>query len=224
VSSTSLTSESIVNTLSPCDNIVSLAVGATPDIVRVHEGVLCKSSSYFQRAMKPEWAELREDPHTIVLPDESLDIVKLYVQWLYSGSLGIPVAPTEKRPTYSEVAEAILIVLAEAYVFGEKRLDVSFKNAVLEIFAQVSTNYHWIPGPEALAVIIAGTCPSSPLRRFALDQLAHHASDRTEWDNEVSQYSHEVAIEVLRAIVKKRQPSKVRWEVSLKDYLEKVDI
>ena len=64
--------------------------------------------------MKPEWADQREDPPTIDLSDETFDTVKLYVQWLYSGSLRVSVVPTEIRPTYGEVAEAILVVLAEA--------------------------------------------------------------------------------------------------------------
>jgi hypothetical protein len=145
--------------------------------------------------LKPEWVELREVPDALDLNDECLDVVRLYVQWLYSGSLGTRVPrrvcripeqdisiwtsdepfeallaklPANLRnigifPSSDEADEAVLMLLANAYIFGDKRLDVPFKNAVLVKLAQVSRAYKSTPSTKILEVIFAGTCPGSPL-------------------------------------------------------------
>jgi hypothetical protein len=55
--------------------------------------------------------------------------------------------------------------------------------------------------------------------------IAHYAYDDEDWDKHVSRYSHEVAIEVLRAVVKgKRVPRMYwHWEELMENYVEKVE-
>jgi hypothetical protein len=108
--------------------VVKLAVGAKPDIVHAHQGVLCKSSEFFKNAMKPELAGRREDPGTIDLSDDSLDEVKLYVQWLYSDTINIKT--TEDSPSKERLheAETHYTVLVKAFIYGEKVMDTAYTN------------------------------------------------------------------------------------------------
>jgi hypothetical protein len=54
--------------------------------MRIHQDVLSRNSEYFKRVIKPEWAELREDPDLIDMgPMHSAQQVKSYLHWLYSG-------------------------------------------------------------------------------------------------------------------------------------------
>jgi hypothetical protein len=128
-------------------------------------------------------------------------------------------------PTSDEADEAVLMLLVKAYIFGDKRLDVPFKNAVLVKLAQVLRAYKSTPSTKILEVIHDGTCPGSPLRRLVVDMIAHYAYNDEYWDKQVNQYSHEVAVEVLRAVVKgKRSPRMYwHWEALMDDYVEKVD-
>jgi hypothetical protein len=116
------------------------------------------------------------------------------------------------------------MLLAKAYIFGDKRLDVPFKNAVLVELAQVSRASKSTPSTKILEVIFAGTCPGSPLRRLVVDMIAHYAYDE-DWDKHVSQYSHEVAIEVLRAVVKGERTPRMywHWEELIENYVEEVE-
>lgn len=54
----------------------------------IHQDVLSRNSEFFKRVVKPEWAELREDPDTIDMgPMHTAEEVKSYAHWLYSGSI-----------------------------------------------------------------------------------------------------------------------------------------
>ncbi|KAH7095108.1 hypothetical protein FB567DRAFT_586438 [Paraphoma chrysanthemicola] len=122
----------IATALDPCDPIVHLSVGSNGEIVRVHEGILYKLSEYFKRAMKPEWKNSRSDPDTIDLSEDSKDAVSLYVKWLYSSHVSLP--PLNKAPKDGLnwlKYEEICTLLAASYVFGERIIDVRFKNSIL---------------------------------------------------------------------------------------------
>ena len=157
--------------------------------------------------MKPEWADQREDPHTIDLSDEDLDVVRYYVQWLYSDKI-----EDSLDPTY--------VGLAKAYIFGDKRLDVSFRNAILNNYVALSMKHETYPGPEALGIIYAGTRPGSSLRRLLVSQYVYEVHDADEWQQEIPLYPQEFMAEVLQAIIKGKWLPKEKWTNSIDGFLE----
>lgn len=70
--------------------IVKVVAGQGKDAItlQIHQDVLSRNSEFFKRIIKPEWAELRDDPDTIDMgPTHSADEVRSYAHWLYSGTI-----------------------------------------------------------------------------------------------------------------------------------------
>jgi hypothetical protein len=73
-----------------CGKLLKLKAGQGDDtvVIQIHQNVLSRNSEFFKRIVKPEWAELRDDPDTIDMgPEHSADEVKYYAHWLYSGTI-----------------------------------------------------------------------------------------------------------------------------------------
>jgi hypothetical protein len=67
---------------------VKAGQGADAVVIHIHQNVLSRNSEYFKRVIKPEWAELRDDPDIVDMgPTHSADEVKAYAHWLYSGKV-----------------------------------------------------------------------------------------------------------------------------------------
>ena len=95
----------------------------------IHESLIRSRPSYLETALAGD----RWFGKCISLPDESSDIVELYLQYLYTSKLFInwttdlPDIPDgECLPEY--------YTLAELYTFGERMRDVDFKNAISDAF------------------------------------------------------------------------------------------
>ncbi|USP82072.1 uncharacterized protein yc1106_09346 [Curvularia clavata] len=111
--------------MEPSDVIIKLRVtkpGAQEEILNVHRGVLGKSSSFFQNAIKPEWTISREQPDVMDLPDDSAQVVVDYIRWLYSGSLSVKQYNKghDTRERTAEEAEKVSVLLAEAYILERR--------------------------------------------------------------------------------------------------------
>lgn len=104
--------------------------------VHIHQSLLSKSSEFFKRALKPEWASSRKDLDTIDLRDDLVEMVILYVRWLNEGELHIAMPPPkdDSDAERSTASSKVHMSLAEAYVFGEKIMDNWFEEpGALEI-------------------------------------------------------------------------------------------
>lgn len=210
------------------DQIVKLLVGTHPsEILHVHEGVLCKSSAFFKRSLKPEWAEKREDPYTIDLSDDHVDDVQNYINWLYSEKVSGTLAdiPSNANNTIRhEIAHNAFIPLAKAYVLGEKFLDTKYKNSVMNRIIEVRCQSGWSPGPACAEIIYEGTSPGSPARRLLADLLAYGAHDDSDetvgWMKFIEDLPREALVDAMKALVKLRRAS-ARFDWTDESYLEK---
>jgi hypothetical protein len=201
-------------------------VSAEVETVNVHQGLLCKSSEFFKRAMKPEWASLREDPHTIHLSEDTIEVVILYVRWLYRPELQVEVTmPEDNSDACRGVqSEKLYTELAEAYVFGEKILDASFKNAAVQKFLEVQRILTYSPGPCSVAIVYAGTTTGSRLRHLITDLIAYNASGHESWGTYFEEYPREALIDAIKAINTLRGRSgKSPYLSDHKKYLEDED-
>ncbi|EAT80612.2 hypothetical protein SNOG_12200 [Parastagonospora nodorum SN15] len=181
-------------------------------ILEVHftgESLLGKSSEFFKRAMKPEWASLREDPDTIDLTDELSGPVLLYVRWLYSGELQVDIPAfrkggAEENRTASEQAYK---KLASAYLFGEMVMDVSFKNAIIPKFIETKTRFKIPTHPYIVDELYSGTTDSSPIRRLLADIIACGCDPREPtWAEYLKAIPHQAVIDSMMALAALQDP------------------
>lgn len=77
----------------------------------IHETVLGSSSVFFQKAMKPDWAESRIDPKVIDMSHCGIEIFSTYIQWLYFKKIHMETVESTYEKDYQS--------LAGAYVLGE---------------------------------------------------------------------------------------------------------
>jgi hypothetical protein len=219
---------------SPRDSIIKLVVprptGET-ETLNVHQGVLCKHSEFFKRMMKPEWTSIRDSPNIIDLPDETANTVSDYVKWLYAGRMPLTLYnadDNDERGQVAEEAEKVFVMLAEAYVFGEKIVDVRYKNAIVRATAAARDSSKWNMGPESVGIVYDGTPPGSPLRRMIAESLARLAHDDAKkgvgWMSFIDGYPREALADALKATITFRckvDEDALKAAKSLDSYLEK---
>lgn len=100
---------------------IEVCVGKDKVSFFVHESVLCKSSKFFDAALKKEWEEGQR--RIIHLPDDDPDEVYAYIRWLYWKKLFVKTTDDEGKP--------VLLPVVRLYVLGERLLDDSFQDCVL---------------------------------------------------------------------------------------------
>ncbi|CAI9627700.1 unnamed protein product [Alternaria burnsii] len=211
--------------MNPSDTIIQLVVArgvGDTERLNVHRGVLCKSSKFFQSAMKPEWTDMQAGPNVIDLSVDPVDIVSDYIKWLYCDN--IPNKQYEAVADTYEEKEKVFVALAKSYVFGEKIIDVRYKNAVLQAIFTAQRALHWYMGPESVKIVYEGTPPQSPLRRLVAENVAYVAIDDSKeivgWMQEFDTYPREALVDALKATVKVRsEDPESRPDVG--SYLEK---
>ncbi|KAI4712710.1 hypothetical protein J4E89_002979 [Alternaria sp. Ai002NY15] len=213
--------------MNPTDAIIELVVpgyvGETTRL-KVHRGVLCKSSKFFQNAVKPEWTHQEE--RVINLPEDLADTVINYVKWLYCDKLAIsqilpPDALTPEKK--AEEKDKIYVLLAQAYVFGEKMMDLKYKNVVMKVIYGLVGVFRKSMGSESVRILYDGTPSGSPLRRFIAENIAHKAWDDSEkgagWMRFFEECPKEALTDGMRAMVKVR-PIKADSLSGVYSYLE----
>jgi hypothetical protein len=196
---------------SPCDPIIKLAVGDGPDIVHVHRGVLCKTSAYFNTALKSVWTSQRPDDHTLDMSTDSLEHLRTYVRWAYTGHVQIPLrhnSPELPREEHAKEAERVYIELAHALVFGERVVDTSYVNALILLVIEAWKASRWSPGPEFATIVYNGT-PGHPVRRLFTDMVYRMAyndsSSSVGWmATLLPGYPKEALVDVTKAFVQHR--------------------
>lgn len=199
--------------------IITLKAGPHPSTttLKIHHSVLVRSSEYFKRVLKHEWASLRDDPDTIDMgPTHTAGDVKTYCNWLYSGKIPTRDFDDQGRAKSDYIfidlvspphpfLHSELIPQATAYTFGEHIIDLSYKRSVLSTLAGVQISAPDYPCAEAFAIIYDGTPEGSPARRMLVDMYAYGAVDSKCWSSAFEALPREALVDVLRAMVRVRR-------------------
>ena len=90
-------------------------------------------------------------------------MAKLYQKWLYTGCIfsGLPFSMAQESAKEHEQ-------LVKCYIHGEKHLDSTFKNAVVEAVISLLISKH-VFDPALTSLIYQSTLQTSPLRKLWQD-------------------------------------------------------
>ncbi|KAJ0414044.1 hypothetical protein BJY00DRAFT_295821 [Aspergillus carlsbadensis] len=155
---------------------IDVIAGAERTVYSVHEALVFTSSPFFEKAMAGEWKESSQ--RTIQLPDDEPSTVALYVHWLYYRTL--PVFCDE--PGLPGNAEYLDLV--KAYVFGDKILDTTFQNAIIDAMIEKSGSKardgaSWYPVGEVLEYAYNNIAEPAPILELLVDMYVTTA--RRSW-------------------------------------------
>jgi hypothetical protein len=178
---------------------VVFLVGDTeaPKKFTVHEGIVKASSEFVRLALRGEWKEA--STRQIPLPDDEPAVFSVYQQWLYN-SLIHTVRQDLGFVSESDIEYELLV---KAYIFGEKIIDVAFKNSVVDAITEKVNQFGF--NTRLTSLVFDNTTPASPLRRLWLDVYYHLG--KVEWLEPimaVDTVSSEFMIEFSRYQMQKR--------------------
>lgn len=159
------------------NDMVTLILGPHEKKMLVHGKYLCRTSEYFKGALKKEWLE--GDTRTITLP-ECPAIMAHYMAFAYSSELPTTDHPLEDEDDF----EYCYQLLANLYVYGERFLNSSLKEAVMTEFFRLmdtedASGIWWSPTQEEVNIIYRGTPANSPARRLMVD--VHIRNGQEDW-------------------------------------------
>ncbi|KAH4779353.1 hypothetical protein HBH63_128640 [Parastagonospora nodorum] len=189
--------------------IVTVVVGSECDKkeFHIHGGLLQHYSSYFRRAMKPEWT--RDATDRIELKQEDPALFQIVFHWFYSGKLYSTPAANGQVP----VSEPDL---CKIFVVGDCRGIPELCNAAINLLFQRFAN-EWAYACRCLNYIYTNTIAGSCLRSLFVDLAVSSFSFDKLKENE-SSYPKEFLIDVvLRSRELKTWPGNVG---SKKGFLE----
>ena len=146
--------------------------------------------------MNKNWKEAQE--RSIALPEDDVNTFHTYVQWLYTGK--IP-CQTDRRPLG-------YLALARLYGFGEKVIDKTLKDTVLDAivactFQANEQGHRTFPMKDTVKTIYKSTSVGSPARRLMVDMYLAHGNEQMV--SEKSHLNHKAFLQDLsRALLKER--------------------
>ena len=148
-------------------------------------------SEFFKSATKEEW---RKGKDAIKVPEDDAEVFNVYVQWLYSGRIPLAIDTAQMDYTF----------LAKLYVLGEKLIDITFKDAVINKIvantrALAKNGQRYYPSPSVVDIIYEHTMSGSPARHLMVDLYVRTAVDGWELDA-----NHEFMVDLAKSLVKNR--------------------
>jgi hypothetical protein len=165
----------------------------------VHEKIVCKTSAFFRNALKPECTGPERQP--IDLENEPSETFNLYMGWLYVRNLDhVPDTPDN----WSK--------LAKLYVMGERFIDATFQDAVIDTMIRNYQLGRGFPTTPTINLIYENTTELSPGRRFMIDLCVWR--DDLPWKEEKTMLTdmHQVfANDLLTALLKERKAPAKRF-------------
>lgn len=153
---------------------VTLVVGAEQEEMLVHGTYLSRNSEFFKAALKKEWVE--GQTRLIKLPEESPDVMKHYLTYVYHDKLKVSdTTPTELMHYYDQYS-----TLADLYMYGERFLNRALQHAVIENIIRLTATtradtkdlgktYYCFPAGPLINKLYNGTPAGSPGRRLLVD-------------------------------------------------------
>lgn len=125
----------------------------------IHKDLLVFYSDYFRGAFNGTFKEATEGK--VSLPDERKDDFEIFNQFIYSRSLADGEGHTLPWDQ-----------LIRVWLLGDKYLVPALQNSTMNSIRKKSDMENWVP-TDKVKLIWKNTLPSSPLRKFILDQVVY---------------------------------------------------
>lgn len=142
-----------------------------PKKFTVHEDIVKDSSEFVRLALRGDWMEA--STRQIPLPDDEPAVFSVYQHWLYNGLIH----SVRQGFGFSSASDEEYEILVKAYIFGEKIIDVAFKNSVVDAIVEKLDDFGF--NKRLTSLVFDNTTPASPLRRLWLDVYYHIG--KVEW-------------------------------------------
>lgn len=162
-------------------NTVALVVGANKTIFHVHEDTLYTASPVFKAAFESKFKEGTD--RTMEMPDEDLDLVEMFVSWLYRNTLHDNLFELSgPDPEQRMMQTARLFVFADKYDLEALRLGICEK-----IFDLAANKENKVPSFAVLEYVYSNTQRKAIIRQIIADWFAwtdirrwHPSGDESE--------------------------------------------
>ena len=177
---------------------MKLIIGEDESVRYIQDSVLRKSSKFFQAALKEQWTEGQECE--VKLPEEEVEMVTTYLQWLYSDTVASKVQDQDKPSAY--------IYLSKLYVLGERLVDSEFQSRIIDaIMVNVREpvdGIHYNPIGKAINIVYENTPKSSPARQLMVETWFCHG--KPHWLKESkAELNYEFVEDILTAFLGARK-------------------
>jgi hypothetical protein len=148
--------------------VVFLVGTDAPKKFTVHESIVKARSEFVCLALRGDWVEASS--RVIPLPEDEPALFSVYQHWLYNGLIhtsrqGMSTSAAESDEEYE--------LLVEAYILGEKILDVAFKNSVMDAIVEKVGQVEGTFNKKLTSLVWDNTPSASPLRRLWVDVYYH---------------------------------------------------
>jgi hypothetical protein len=148
--------------------VVIFLVGThEPRRFTVHENIVKAISEFVRLALRGDWAEASS--RIIPLPEDEPAVFSVYQHWLYNGLIHTSRQGTNTSAESDEEYELLL----EAYILGEKILDIAFKNSVMGALVEKVGQVEGKFNKRLTSLVFDNTPSASPLRRLWLVVYYH---------------------------------------------------
>lgn len=162
--------------------MVDITVGKHPTerSYHIHKSIMCDKSDFFKKMFTSGFLEGTNQ--TATLPDDSPDAFDLFVQWVYRGTIDIPVNK------WSYEGHKTFIFLS---IFAGKYTIVSLMDGAMDLLLKYQIKNCQLLGVESFCWIYQNTRPDSRIRLYAARIFAfvilNFASDYANdaWGNEI---------------------------------------
>lgn len=197
--------------------LVKVKVGTEGTTYPVLQYLLCRGSAFFRAAMKPEWNPAKDEIRVVDLTDDEPGIFEVYLHWLYFNKLP-PVLMERPKSDGTTVQE--FRGLAMCYVLGEKIVNKSFKDAILDALINAlddrTSKNKRVPGESTIDIVYEGTLPTSRGRKLLVNLWAHRIG--SEWSTYLDDFPHDFVLEFAKKLWKvkthkysTRDPTQEKW-------------
>lgn len=146
-------------------SMVTRLVGPEEQEMTVHGDRLVRNSAYSRAALREEWLE--DQTRVIKLVDESTEIMRHYIEYVYSGKP--PTHDLTVAPEARSIVSRHYPLLAEIYIIAERGLDAKCQNVIIRELIRLVKLTQKSPGVACVDIVYRGTTAESPARRLVVD-------------------------------------------------------
>jgi hypothetical protein len=168
-----------------------------------YSNIICRSSDFFQAAIKGEWKDSQDK--TVTLPETRPEIFGAYLGWLYTGQVDVKgnenVKYEQGMPDHER--RKVSLNLIDAYRLGEYVHDHLFRNAVVDEMQALVNTTRIVLNAKKTAYFWDSVSHSSTLAKLMVDYWASD-HDPGSFDNAVAHLPHDFLMEIAKIGVREK--------------------